>query len=64
MLLTDEWAQDASRLTGIPWSYQRVHQRGVLHPVIDTSELEWQDKWRLAWAIIGAMAYCDLAGSK
>lgn len=51
--LIDDEARDVSWLTGIPWYYARVHQRGPLHPFIDLVELQWWDRWRVAWARIG-----------
>lgn len=53
----DEEAVDISRLTGLPWSFQKTHQRGVLRPYLEISSLDWFDKWRVAWAYIGAHYY-------
>jgi len=50
----DDEAIDISRLTGIPWSWQKVHQRGNRHPYLEVSDLSWWERWRVAWAYIGA----------
>ena len=52
--LIDDEARDVSTLTGLPWRWARVHQRGPLHPYLDLLELCWWDRWRVAWARIGA----------
>lgn len=51
-LLTDDEARDVSRVTGIPWYYGRIHQRGPLHPLMDLSELDWWDRFRVAWVLV------------
>ena len=57
--LIDDDARDVSRITGIPWSYERVHQRGVPHPYIDLGALDRIDRLRVAFAMIGAQYYVD-----
>jgi hypothetical protein len=59
MYLTDDEAIDVSRMTGIPWSYERVHQRGVPRPFLDLRNLPWWEQWRVAWARIGAYVWVD-----
>jgi hypothetical protein len=58
--LIDDEAIDVSRITGIPWCYRRVHQRGALHPFLDLAELDWWDRWRVAWTIIGGHSFLSL----
>lgn len=58
-LITDDAARDVSRITGIPWSYQKVHQRGAMHPVIDPQELDAWANLQIAFAMIGANFWCD-----
>ncbi len=57
--IVDEEARDVSQMTGIPWYYARVHQRGALHPFIDLVDLCWWDRWRVAWARIGGYYLTD-----
>jgi len=57
--LVDDEAKDISRITDIPWSWQRVHQRGVLRPFLDLRNLDWWDRWRVVWAQIGGWTYLD-----
>ncbi len=59
MFLVDDAAVDVSRLTGIPWSYERVHQRGVPRPFIDLDSLTWWERFRIAWTLIGANFYLE-----
>jgi hypothetical protein len=62
-MLVDEEARDVSRITGIPWAYERIHQRGVLHPVIRVDDLGWWDRWQIVWATIGVRFYLESACS-
>lgn len=55
--LTDDDAVDVSRITGIPWSWERVHQRGPRHPFLDLTNLCWWDRWRVAWTWIGGQVW-------
>lgn len=55
--LMDDEAIDISRITGIPWCYAKVHQRGIKHPFLDLSALSWWDRFRVAWAYIGAYVW-------
>ena len=57
--LVDDVARDVSRMTGIPWSWQRVHQRGPMHPFIDLMDLGWWERFRVAWARIGAQVFME-----
>ncbi len=52
--LVDHEALDVARMAGVAWQWQRIHQRGPQHPFIDLDRLDWWDKWRVAWARIGA----------
>ncbi len=52
-------AVDASRLTGIPWSWERVETGTPPTPCINLTTLAWWDRWKVAWALIGAHAYVD-----
>jgi hypothetical protein len=60
--LVDDEARDVSRLTGIPWFFARIHQRGAEHPCIDLGELDGWDRLRVAFAQIGAHYYLDTQG--
>lgn len=60
-LLVDQEAVDVSRLTGIPWYWGRLHQRGPQHPLMDLNELEWWDQWLVLWARVGAHAFIDFS---
>lgn len=62
--LTDELAVDVSRITGIPWSYQKVHQRGIHRPFMDLRQLDWVDRLRVAFTLIGGYYYIDAAEHK
>ncbi len=57
--LVDDVAVDVSRITGIPWSYERVHQRGARHPFIDLDKLTWWERFRVAWTLIGVNFYLE-----
>jgi hypothetical protein len=54
--LTGSLARDVSRLTDIP-----PDDDGLF---IDLSRLSWADKWKAAWAMIGAHAYIDLTEAR
>jgi hypothetical protein len=57
--LLDEEAKDVSRVTGIPWCWQKVHQRGDYHPFIDLTQLDWAAQFQVAWSLIGMNYYLD-----
>lgn len=59
--LLDDEAVDVSRITGIPWSFERVSQRGVPQPFLDLRNLSWWDRFRVAWAMIGAHEWSNHA---
>ncbi len=53
-------AIEVSRLTGFPWSWERIETGTPPVPYIDLVSLGWWDRMRVAWAMIGAHAYLDL----
>ncbi len=53
MFLVDDEAVDVSRMTGLPWSYERVSQHGVPQPFLDLRMLDWWQRFRVAWCLIG-----------
>ena len=55
----DSIIPDVSRITGVPWFYARVHQRGALHPVIDADTVSGVGRLRLTLALVGGHYYCD-----
>lgn len=57
MYLVDDAAVDVSRITGLPWCWRRVETRGVPRPYLDLVELDWWDRWRVAWALIGGLVW-------
>lgn len=59
VILTGEEAVDVSRMTGIPWSWERVASWEPLVPVLDLLRLSYADRMRVAWARIGAWFYLD-----
>ena len=61
--LVDDVARDVSRITGIPWHYERVHQRGVPHPFLDLDRLDWWDRMRVAFTQIGVTYFLCLSQS-
>lgn len=50
---------DISRITGLPWFWARVQQRGPMHPVIDTRTLSETDRLRVALTLACGHYYCD-----
>lgn len=61
--LIDDEAVDVSRMTGIPWSWEKVHQRGVRHPFIDLNKLDWWDRMRVVFALIGGYVWSNHASA-
>jgi hypothetical protein len=63
-------AVDVSRLTGLPLAQigsrldegAEIHPFAVTHPermFLDLTRMAWWDRWRVAWALIGAHYYLD-----
>lgn len=51
--IVDEEARDVSRITGIPWSYERVQSNDIRRPCIMFDDLCWVDKLGVAFALVG-----------
>lgn len=60
MLLLDDIAQDVSRITGIPWAWERVETKQPKRPCINLFNLDPIDRLRVSFALIGGHFYCDL----
>jgi hypothetical protein len=58
-VLTGNYAVDVSRMTGIPWSWERADSRGPRVPMIDPSRLSYVERMRIVVALIGAHYYLD-----
>lgn len=57
--LIGEDAITVSRITGIPWAYERVVSRGPLIPTIHLARLPYVMQMRVAVAMIGAHVVLD-----
>ncbi len=51
--LYDSAAKDVSRVTGIPWGYGRPSNTDHPRPFISLLDLNWGDRFRVAWTLIG-----------
>src|SRR5690349_11289884 len=58
-MLTGSEAIDISRITGIPWAYRVTRTRGEPEPTIDLHRLDWWDRFRVAFARVGAHYFLD-----
>lgn len=60
MILVDDEARDVARMTGVRWYWARVESHGRPRPCIDLAELNWWDRFVVAWCRIGVN--CLLGG--
>lgn len=63
MLLLDDIAQDVSRITGIPWAWERVETKAPKRPCINLFNLDPIDRLRVSLALVGGHYYCDLTAA-
>ena len=57
--LVDNAALDAARIIGCRWEWRQVESRGRRRPFVDLMALSWWERFRLAWAMIGAHHVMD-----
>lgn len=60
MVLLDDIAQDVSRITGIPWSYERVETKQPKRPCINLFNLDPIDRLRVSFALITGHYMLDI----